>query len=681
MMSFKGRREIASVVAAILAAASASVATANGGPYDNDKHSDNDQVGRYVTGDFHNHTTCSDGTISLQKLVDKSTNTFGLDWFVQSGHGGSGARNCTLKEDPFEPVPPALGLPVETTIPSGGQPASDGVGPNQTWTSTIGNAAIKGDMSGTEAVRNMWRWQSLQEFVYPVIEQESRARKKPVFLGLELNTPGHEHTSMSVIDGQLPRSGLGNANGVAKFEYCFDRNDADRSRGASNQWDCKVRNSANNSLVDPTARKIIVASGVGSGTAGHVKSVEAVKWMGAYHPNTSYFVPAHLERAGAFNPDGNNGFNIENLRDFNNAAPDVAFGFESMPGHQAETQRGSYSPGAVGGGTYGGTGIYAAAVGGVWDALLGEGRKWWFFASSDYHNRGAFGPDQRESTADFFPGEYTKDYVSVRSERKFGPQDIVDGLRSGNSFVANGDLIDKLAFVACVSDRGHGWGGYENAIVQVASRGETYHDRDAKCATMGETLQARPGDDVTVHIVLRDPQGKNNSPYSFPNPSLMQIGVVQPLNKPELDHVDIIGGQVTGKISPKDKARYAGLIGSAAATNPTTKILASYFDADWRSLGNGWRVMSYRIDNVSADQYVRLRGTNLPAATPFETDSVGNPLLDFGSQLKIPCTDFACPAHLATDAAGVKTASNDVAAWSDLWFYSNPIFIDVKDRR
>ena len=682
MKSPFARREIASVVAAVLAAAAISspkVASANGGePHDNDK--DRDGPGRYVTGDFHNHTTCTDGTISLKKLVDKSTGTFGLDWFVQAGHGGNGSRNCTLAEDPFEPVPPALGLTVPPTIPSGGQPASDGAGPNQTWTATIGNSAIKGDVSGTEAVRNMWRWQSIKEYAYPVLANEAKKRDKPIFIGLEQNTPGHEHTSTVVIDGQLPKSGLGNANGVAKFEYCFDRSDNDRSRGAENQWDCKVRGSANNGLLDPTAREIIVAGGVGSGTAGHVKSVEGVKWMRADHPNASYFVPAHLERAGAFNPDGNNGFNIEHLRDYNNAAPDVAFGFESMPGHQAERQRGSYSPGAVGGGTYGGTGIYAAAIGGVWDALLGEGRKWWFFASSDYHNRGAFGPDQRESTADFFPGEYTKDYVNVHSGRqKFGPQEIVDGLRSGNSFVSNGDLIDRLAFVACTSEHGRGWGAFENAITQIAFRGESYRDSD--CATMGETLYTRKGDDITVHIVLRDPQGKNNSPYNFPNPSLQQIGLTQPLNKPELDHVDLIGGKVTGTISPSDTARYAGLVGSVAATNPSAKTLATYGDGQWRSLGNGWKVMSYRIDNVSADQYVRLRGTNLPAATPFETDSVGNPLLDFGSQGNIPCTDFACPSHLAPDAAGAKTSSFDVAAWSDLWFYSNPIFIDVKKRR
>ena len=59
--------------------------------------------GTYVAGDFHNHTTCSDGSISMQKLVKKSMDKvetpWGLDWFVQAGHGGSGNRNCTLVED------------------------------------------------------------------------------------------------------------------------------------------------------------------------------------------------------------------------------------------------------------------------------------------------------------------------------------------------------------------------------------------------------------------------------------------------------------------------------------------------------------------------------------------------------------------------------------------------------
>jgi len=636
-------------------------------------------VGKYVSGDFHNHTTCSDGTLSLKKLVDKSVNTFGLDWFVQAGHGGTSARNCTLAEDPFEPVAPALDLTVPPTIARRGQAASTGKGPNQTWTNTIGNAAIKGDVSGTEAQRNMWRWQMIQEFVYPVVEKETRDRNKPIFVGLEQSAPGHEHSSTVIIDGQLPATGGGNATAMAQYEYCFDRADTDKSRGAANQWDCAVPSSANNGLLDATARKIIVASGAGSGTAGHIKSLEGVKWMAAKYPKTSYYIPAHLERAGAFDPNANRGFNIEHMRNFNNAAPTVAFGFESMPGHQADAQRGSYQTTAVGGGTYGGTGIYAAKIGGVWDALLGEGRNWFFFANSDYHNRGAFGPDQRESDADFYPGEYTKDFVMARTgASKLSTQAIVDGLRSGNSYVVNGQLIDQLSFVVCASNPGlvrKASAGAVEAAAAAAAAKNTDVAIDG-CATMGEKLVVRPGADLIVSIVVRDPQGKNNSPYSFPNPSLKQINVTQPLDQPVLDHIDVIGGNVTGYADPANTAAYAGVDGSPAARNPSAALKRTFNSTNWIASADGTRKMTYRIPAVNASQYLRLRGTNLPPATPFETDASGNPLLDFGSDGKIPCADAACPAHMVV-VNGVKTASLDVAAWSDLAFYSNPVFIEV----
>ncbi len=673
-------RELVLAVAAFATFGSATTAFASEG----DK-------GHYLTGDFHNHTTCSDGSLSLQKLVDKSAGTYALDWFAQVGHGGASARNCTLAEDPFEPVAPALGLSTSgtgpwppATYPSGGQPASSGYGPNQNWQDTLphGAADIKGDVNGNP--RRMWKWQEIQEFMYPVVEQETRNRSKPIFMGLEQNVPGHEHTSAAVIDGQLPLNAIGNADAMAMFEYCFDRSDTDRSRGnitgttTGNNWDCTVPGSSNNNLLDPTARKIIVSSGTGSGNAGHVKALEGVKWMAAYSPFSSFYVPAHLERAGAFNPNGNNGFNIEHLRDFNNAAPNIAFGFESMPGHQAEGNRGSYGTGAVGGGTYGGTGVYAAQVGGVWDALLGEGRRWFFFASSDYHNRGSFGPDQRESTADFYPGEYTRDYVAVRAPKAtFTHQDVVDGLRSGNSFVANGGLIDRLGFVACkVPVRGSFDESLMTRIADAIKNNESMDDF-TNCATMGQELKIGAGEDVQVIVALRDPVGSNFAPYTFDNPSLLQIGVRQPLNAPVLDHVDLIGGNVTGLIAP-GSANYAGLINTPAATNASTTIKATFNSRNWRSLSEGRKLMSYRLKGVSVSQFVRLRGTNLPAATPYETDAAGNPLLDFGADMKILCKDAACPEHMERDAQGNKTSSYDVAGWADLWFYSNPVYVKVE---
>ncbi|WP_374594116.1 hypothetical protein [Aquabacterium sp.] len=711
-------------------------------------------AGTYVTGDFHNHTTCSDGSISLQKLVDKSTVTWGLDWFVQAGHGGSYNRNCTLVEDEVLATP--------------AYPYNAAQGPTTTWVSSIGQAAIKGNNGYGAASPNgyMWRWQSIQEFQYPLLEYLSAYKNVPLFMGLESNAPGHEHVSMSVITGQMPAAldtaalpvtapyaALGNANALAQFEYCFDRSDSDTSRGnfygtaTGNNWNCSVTGSANSAspIWSVTGMKLIQASSSnalgGVGDQGHYKAVESLKWMVENHPNGSYYVPAHLERPGPFNSLGNNGFNIENLRNFNNAAPNIAFGFESQPGHGAADNRGEYQVlrnsytgsstkvDSVGGTTYGGTGVYAGQIGGVWDALLGEGRNWWFFASSDWHNRGSFGADDRRSTQDFQPGEYQRDYVMVRKgSDKIRPQTVVDGLRSGNSFVASGQLIDRLAFVACSSYSGVA--ARTNASVEALAVAAATNNTDidkAGCATMGEKLAVRPGADIVVSIVVRDPEGANNSPYTFFNPSLHQIGVEQPLNQPVLDHIDVIGGKVTG-YKTVGASDYSGAwprntdwlkadgstadlsVVPAGAKNTSAAILKTFGSSGWTAFtspvdGTKFLKMTFRIPAVSASQYVRLRGTNLPPSTPYETDANGNPLPDVftnaadATMLRIPCTvshstsnQFdGCPDHLATAASGnnkvglaitnpivgQKAVSYDVAAWSDLWFYSNPIYVQV----
>lgn len=72
----------------------------------------------------------------------------------------------------------------------------------------------------------------------------------------------------------------------------------------------------------------------------------------------------------------------------------------------------------------------------------------------------------------------------------------------------------------------------------------------AGCATMGQKLQVCPGGELVVSIVIRDPAGTNFSPYTFPNPSLLQIGTNQPINAPVLDHIDMIRGLVTGYKTP-----------------------------------------------------------------------------------------------------------------------------------
>jgi hypothetical protein len=741
-LEFRNKNQIALAVAAAIAsalAAAPTVATAAKTP------------GKYVAGDVHNHTTCSDGSISMQKLVKKVTDKtadspWGLDWFVQAGHGGNGNRNCTLVED--------------ATLATPAYPFNAAVGPNTTWENS--GVIPKGDASGTSPSRNMWRWQSIQEFQYPLIEYLNAYKDKPLFLGIESVVAGHEHSSMSVINGQIPAglssatlpttpgyTALGNGNDLAKWEYCFDRGDTDTSRGASNNWDCSVPGSANaaDASWNATAAKLIPAGGAGTGNRGHLKTVEAIKWMSAYAANGSYYLPTHLERAGPFNADGNNGFNVEHLRNFNNADPNIAFGFETQPGHGASANRGEYqvkrnniggvSTDSVGGTTYGGTGVYGAQIGGVWDALLGEGRKYWFVASSDWHNRGNFGPDDRRSTQDFYPGEYQRTYSLVRNgAAKLTPQMIVDGLRTGNEFSSSGQLIDRLAFIACASYPGIT--ARSNAQVEALAVAAATNNTDIDstgCATMGEKLKVRPGAEIVVSIVVRDPAGSNYSPYSFPNPSLAQIGTTQPLNMPVLDHIDLIRGEVSGFRTPGTagysgewprNTAWLGTDGSTpglsvvpdAAKNLTAAMIKTFNGTGgtpWTTFtstvdNTAFLKMTYRIPAVVASQYVRLRGTNLPPSVPYETDANGNPLADLftnandTTKLRIPCTvtgtnvpangvTFSgtgidgCPNHLATATsttgttdnpiAGQKAVSYDVAAWSDLWFYSNPIYVEV----
>jgi hypothetical protein len=320
------------------------------------------------------------------------------------------------------------------------------------------------------------------------------------------------------------------------------------------------------------------------------------------------------------------------------------------------------------------------------------------------------------------------------ADPKLRPQTIVDGLRSGNAFVVTGQLIDRLALVACEDYRVPAATQPDprqkeaavEAMAIAAAFGNT--DVDAKdCATMGEKLVVRPGADIVVSIVVRDPAGRNNSPYAFDNPSLAQIGMRQPLNEPVLDHVDVIAGAVSGLRQPGTSS-YAGAWPGdwirnpslstvpVAAKNTSAAVVRTFSAATWRTYPSipEFKLMTFRIPNARQSQYIRLRGTNLPPSVPYETDSFGNPEPDLwtnaeavqpttpggsdgaaaGHYLRIPCTTAGtnvpatgtpytgnaidgCPSHLPV-RNGVKYVAYDVAGWSDLWFYSNPVYIEVK---
>ncbi|MFG1897928.1 phosphoesterase [Micromonospora zamorensis] len=240
------------------------------------------------------------------------------------------------------------------------------------------------------------------------------------------------------------------------------------------------------------------------------------------------------------------------FRNGNNAAPDVYIGFEGAPGHQAGPLNGGKRGGYGNHPTYGGFDQMTARVGGLWDSLLGEGRRWWITATSDSHVHWTRGG------SDFWPGEYSKTYVHARQD--YG--DIMDGLRNGRIWVTTGDLIRSLDVTA-------------------TSQGRT--------AEVGETITVsrRSRTDVEIEITFR--------PLGGPNANG---------DRPEVRRVDLIVGQITGPSASLD-----------ADTNPTTTVAARFGPRDWRRKGDSY-VIRHTLRNVEADTYARVRGTSTDEAEP-----------------------------------------------------------------
>ena len=508
------------------------------------KHIDNAYSGEYVTGDFHQHTTYSGGDYSIGYLMEAS-NKYGLDWWSNSDHGG--------------------------TREFWGKASGDDLGTRVPWSCT--GIKLLGDPQEGEDAGFMWRWQSLKYYNFQDILIWRRIfPDKLILQAFEWNVPGHQHANVSIIANQFD-IGKQNCDPLAQFEYMFDDEDEDTTGGLEFGW-----------------KK--------STLEGKEKAREAVKWLQENYPLQTYVVPSH--------PDKSGDYLISDFRDFNNIAPDVFFGFDGMPGHQKNSTRGSYdldeAPFAVEmnnrkGATFGGAGIFASKIGGVWDALLSEGRRWWISASSDYH-----------SDDDFYPGEYQKTYTYVT--KKNDPQALIDGLRSGNRFIVTGDLITNLNFT-----------------VDETMMGQTLLT-DKKLAT--------------IKIKVFDPDTPNFNIYSD-------------YTNPKLDHIDLIAGKVSGLISPdepdynKDSVSTTHVIARFDASGGV-KDANGLESQKWEDPGNGWKKITYQVE-VKGNMYFRLRGTNHPLNTPEELDGAGNPLPD-----------------IAEENSAAK-------AFSDLWFYSNPVFV------
>jgi len=127
----------------------------------------------------------------------------------------------------------------------------------------------------------------------------------------------------------------------------------------------------------------------------------------------------------------------------------------------------------------------------------------------------------------------------------------------------------------------------------------------------------------------------------FKNPKQNYYG-----NKVSLDHIDLIAGDITGIVLPESQ-NYNNPI------NPSTIILKRFSACEWKKNNEGFNCVTYSYKAIKS-QYFRLRGTNIPVNTKNETDENGNPLCDT-----------------------LTGSNNEKEAWNDLWFYSNPIFVEV----
>jgi hypothetical protein len=540
--------------------------------------------GEWLSGDFHQHTYYTDGSSTFDFVMEQNYQ-YGLDWWANSEHGGERVQdgNNNKWDDPSL-YPPNL---------------------------------IKGDPKSTGGHRLMYRWQSLRDFAYPdIVRTREMYSDKKIVSGLEWNVPGHEHCSVGVVSEVM------GPTAISAFEFNFDKSDSDTSR--EGEWTpYGILEKQNGNRYDwSTGTKVTTPK---SPAEAHQDSVAACAWVQDQYSkgliDDAWIIFAHIERDGVWTQNSGGGYNIEHFRDFNTAAPDICFGFEGAPGHQVNHWRGFGNAVTCAGdnctskdfgGTYGGVGFYTAKVGGLWDSLLGEGRRWFNYANSDYHKHYTAGGD------DFYPGEYQKTYVYATDSDHNGEyslKEIAEGLRSGNAYFVQGDLINHLEFTA-------------------RSRFQEVH--------VGGELTIKDRRWFREPLVLT---------IKFKSPSVNNNG-----DSPVVDHVDLIAGEITGLIDPLSPDY-------TKATNESAKVIASFRAGDWATDEDGYNVIVYHIKNVDKNMYFRLRGTNLACNTPNQT----------GPATALPSADYCKPLADALD-----TVDGAQEAWNDLWFYSNPIFVYVK---
>lgn len=419
---------------------------------------------------------------------------------------------------------------------------------------------------------------------------------KIISSGFEWDMPGLDHASVGILD----EDGEVSISGVHEFEWKYASTGSGDDPTSLYELDEKVDDMDEQSVWGDRR----------GGSGDPQTAYDAAAWLQENYPD-SYLLPNHPSRHNG----GSGQVTIENLRRLNDAAPDVVFGFEGMPGNQMS---GSGRAELPAGDIRNGADEMIAVTGGVWDSLLSEGRKIYNFANSDFHFK--VSADEQYSSG-YWASEYSSNnvYVQPGEDGVYDYSDVVDGLRSGNSYSTYGNLISDLSFTAAAGD---------------------------SSATMGGELNATEGDTITVTVKFKVPE-KNNYETLYGTDTGIDAD-----NTPELDHVDLIAGSVTGKVS---EDQYGEINSDAKIVKTFTKEeLAEAKGAD------GCYTLTFTAD---ADQncYYRLRGT-----TVTEVDENGDPL---------PDPDYSG----ITDNKTRFDTINDYN-YSSMCFYANPIWVNVSEK-
>lgn len=334
------------------------------------------------------------------------------------------------------------------------------------------------------------------------------------------------------------------------------------------------------------------------------------------------------------------------LRAWRDAAPEIVLGMEGAPGHQAaglpapgmargrglyDGAPGTYSfPGlpAEAYRTHGGFDWMTATVGGMWDSMLAEGKPFWITVSSDGHQA---------------CGDWVRNPVDALDQKSYDTKPYDE---SGRTFMTTGRFPDPVGMGTPITAySGLPPGAYSKTWLGTTGRGHR-HVMDAiragrmwvchgdlisgldlrlhstgSAAPMGGRVTVRRGSAVRVSTEIALTEGGNYAQLH-----------------PPLGRVDLIMGKVTGPVADRD-----------AMVAPDTRVIKSW-DVTQTT---GTLTLSHTV-KIDGPCYFRLRGT----------DGKRNAPGPFGAHVD--------PGGPVMDVLG------NADPWQDLWFYANPIFVDVR---